>query len=439
MASRKTSCPLDIKIVGAGMSGLATAVSCALAGHKVLVLEGARELAEIGAGFQITPNGAKVFKQIGILDALEPKAAEPTFLQVRRWSDGKILSRTDNFDKEMRRKYDAPFWDLHRVDVQRALADRARELGVEVRLGSRVEDIDFDAAKVTLKDGEVLQADLLVGADGLWSRCRQKFLAAQGKTEDAPLPTGDLAYRIVLDIKTVEDQEIKDIVSRPSAQFWIGPEAHVVAYSIRGGTMSNIVLLVPDDLPEGVSRSEGSIEEMRAIFKNWDPILNRFLDHVTAIDKWKLMHRPELDSWISPKSNFVFVGDACHPMLPYLAQGANSSIEDGAVLGNILAAIETKDQLPAALKLYEQLRKKRGEAIVRETFAQRHDFHMVDGPEQEKRDELMLSKLGKEIDVKFPSRWQCPQVQPWLYGYDAKEETDAALREKPLSSVALSA
>ena len=106
-------------------------------------------------------------------------------------------------------------------------------------------------------------------------------------------------------------------------------------------------------------------------------------------------------------------------------------MEDGAVLGNVLAALETKSQLPEALALYERMRKKRGETIVRETFAQRKDFHMYDGPEQEARDELMLSKLGKEIDCKFPSRWQCPEVQPWLYGYDAREETAAALRESP--------
>ncbi|KAF7188087.1 FAD-dependent monooxygenase OpS4 [Pseudocercospora fuligena] len=431
---RTTKAPLDIKVVGAGMSGLSVAVSCALAGHKVLVLEAARELAEIGAGFQITPNGSKVFKQFGILDQLASKAAEPTFLQVRRWSDGKVLSRTDDFNGEMRKKYDAPFWDLHRVDVQRALADRAKELGVEVRLGSRVENIDFDKTTITLTTGETLKADLIVGADGLWSKCRQKFLAAQGRKEDAPLPTGDLAYRIVLDVNDVQDQELRDIISKPSCQFWVGPEAHVVAYSIRNGTMSNIVLLVPDSLPAEVARQSGDTEEMRAIFNNWDPVLNRFLDHVKTVDKWKLMHRPELDSWISPKSNFVFVGDACHPMLPYLAQGANSSMEDGAVLGNVLAALESREQLPAALRLYEQLRKKRGEAIVRETFAQRHDFHMVDGPEQQARDELMLAQLGKPIDVKFPSRWQCPEVQPWLYGYDAQKEVDDALRARPLST-----
>jgi len=198
--------------------------------------------------------------------------------------------------------------------------------------------------------------------------------------------------------------------------------------------MFNIVLLVPDDLPADVARKPGSLDEMRALFTSWDPVLNRFLDQVKSVDKWKLMHRPELDSWVSDKSNFVFIGDSCHSMLPYLAQGANSSMEDGAVLGNVLAALESKSQLPAALQLYQRLRKKRGETLVRETFAQRHDFHMVDGPEQAARDELMLSRLGKEIDCKFPSRWQCPEVQSWLYGYDAQEETAAALRESPLST-----
>ena len=117
-----------------------------------------------------------------------------------------------------------------------------------------------------------------------------------------------------------------------------------------------------------------------------------------------------------------------------LAQGANSSIEDGAVLGYILSALQSKDELSSALRLYEKLRKKRGEAIVRETFAQRRDLHMENGPEQQARDELMLSKLGKTIDCKFPSRLQCPQVQPWLYGYDARQEVEAALREWPLHS-----
>ncbi|KAK0784976.1 hypothetical protein LTR91_021706 [Friedmanniomyces endolithicus] len=428
--------PLDIVIIGAGLSGLSAAVSCALAGHHVLVLEGARELAEIGAGLQITPNASKIFQHFDIYHALASKAAEPSFLQVRRYSDGKILSRTDDFNGEMRRKYSSPFWDLHRVDVQRALAERAKSLGATLRLGARVADLDFSKPSVKLETGEELHADLVVAADGLWSKCRERFLAANG-TLDHPLPTGDLAYRIVLKLDEVDDTELRDWISKPSCQFWVGPGAHVVAYSLRDGHMFNMVLLVPDDLPDDVARQPGSLDEMRTLFANWDPVLNRFLDQVKSVDKWKLMHRPVLDHWINDESTFCFLGDSCHPMLPYLAQGANSSIEDGAVLGNVLGALQSKSQLPEALRLYERLRKKRGESIVRETFAQRHDFHLHDGPEQQERDELMLSKLGREIDCKFPSRWQCPEVQPWLYDYDALEETARALRESPFRTAAL--
>ena len=109
---------------------------------------------------------------------------------------------------------------------------------------------------------------------------------------------------------------LREWVSNPSLQFWIGPDTHVVAYSVRAGQMFNLVLLVPDDLPANVARQPGSLDEMRAIFKDWDPILNRFLDQVKTVDKWKLMHRAELESWVSENSTFVFVGDACHPMLP---------------------------------------------------------------------------------------------------------------------------
>jgi salicylate hydroxylase len=265
---------------------------------------------------QCTPNATKIFKHYGILDLLEPQAAEPSFLAVRRYSDGKLLSRTDDFGQKMRSKYNAPFWDLHRVDVQRALVEKAKSLGVSVRLAARVTDIDFDLPSVTLQSGETLQADLIVAADGLWSKCRQKYMELIGEEAGEPLPTGDLAYRIILKTDDVQDQQLKDWIANPSCQFWIGPDSHVVAYSVRNGTMFNLVLLVPDDLPANVARQPGSLEEMRRLFENWDPILNRFLDQVKSVDKWKLMHRPELEHWVNEKSNFVFIGDSCHPMLP---------------------------------------------------------------------------------------------------------------------------
>jgi salicylate hydroxylase len=348
---------------------------------------------------------------------------------------GKTLAHEDGFDENIRRKYDAPFSDCHRVDLQQALVKRAEELGVKVILNTKVTDLDFGIegglAIVKTTGGVAYDADLIVGADGLWSTCRSVFLGRN----DPPLPTGDLAFRIVLRLDQIQDPKLRKMVQEPGVRFWVGPESHVVAYSMRGATMYNVVLLVPDDLPDSVARTEGSLEEMRGLFVGWDPVLTQLLECVDRVDKWKLMHRAEMESWVNKQNNLVLIGDSCHPMLPYLAQGANSSIEDGAVLGLLLSppAFKSRSQLPAALQLFQRLRKQRGEGIARETFKQRHDFHMADGAEQEQRDELMLKWLGKEIVGAFPSRWTCPEVQPWLYGYDAQKEVEKALSERDAS------
>lgn len=159
------------------------------------------------------------------------------------------------------------------MDLQQALVKRARELGVTVILNAKVSRLDFgDApgsiAKVITEDNKVYAADLIVGADGLWSTCRSTFLGRR----DPPLPTGDLAYRIVLKIDQIKDQKLRDMVQNHACRFWAGPDAHVVAYSMRGGNMYNVVLLVPDDLEEGVARTEGNLDEMRKLFEGWDPV-----------------------------------------------------------------------------------------------------------------------------------------------------------------------
>ncbi|KAJ1708097.1 FAD binding domain protein [Aspergillus flavus] len=417
---------LHIIIVGAGLSGLATAISCATSGHTVEVIEQAKELAEVGAGLQITPNASRLFHHWRLPSSLWKSAAEPTALTVHKYT-GQVLAHEDQFHTNIRSKYQAPFIDLHRVDLQQALFARAQDLGVKFHLNERVDRLDFDSTTVYTLSGKTYSGDLIVAADGLWSKCRECF---EGKKDD-PLPTGDLAYRIVLRAEEITDPKLRAWVENPECHFWVGPGAHAVAYSLRGGNMFNIVLLVPDNLPPGVSRQEGSVEEMRALFEGWDPVLNQFLGYVDTVDKWKLMHHGEMESWINDKSNLVFIGDSCHPMLPYLAQGANSSLEDGAVLGGLLGHMKSKSQLPKILRLYESLRKSRGEAIVKETFKQRNDFHMHNGPEQEKRDEIFLSQLGKEIKGAFPSRWTCPEVQPWLYGYDALQEVEKAVGRNP--------
>ncbi|KAF7593221.1 hypothetical protein BBP40_011762, partial [Aspergillus hancockii] len=227
---------LHIIIVGAGLSGLATAISCALSGHTVTV----------GAGLQITPNASRLLRTWSLPSTLWTSTAEPTTLTVHAYT-GKILAHEPAFSTIIRQKYSAPFIDLHRVDLQQALFTRAKQLGVTFHLNQRVENIDFESTTVHTLSGATFTGDLIVAADGLWSKCRECYL---GRRDD-PLPTGDLAYRIVLRAEEIGDEGLRKWVESPQCHFWVGPGAHVVAYSVRGGRMFNIVLLVPDDLPEG--------------------------------------------------------------------------------------------------------------------------------------------------------------------------------------------
>lgn len=316
------------------------------------------------------------------------------------------------------------------------MVQRCGDLGIEIRLNAKVTSVDFALVEVKLYDGEVIDGDVILCADGLWSATRSQFLGAPSP----PKLTGDLAYRIVINTDELtgpDASELQKFIRDATVNFWVGPETHVVAYTMRGGDVYNIVLLCPDNLPAAVSKAEGDVEEMRRLFVGWDPILRKFLDQVKGVAKWKLMWLDTLPEWANKEGTFMMLGDSCHPMLPYLAQGANSSLEDGAVVGYLLGQVNASEddkkaeQLVKAAKMYQDLRKERGEGIRKETFLQRRDFHLVDGEEQEARDKLMLSMLGGEVKADFPSRWTCPRVQQWLYGYDAYKEAEEAFRKNP--------
>lgn len=204
---------------------------------------------------------------------IKDQVCEPKSLTVYGYK-GNVLAHEDNFDQNIRRKYSAPFADCHRVDLQQALLKRAEELGVDVLLNCKANmNIDFGTIKgsepvIPVENSRGQIGDLVIGADGLWSTCRSAMLGQR----DPPLPTGDLAYRIVLKIDQIEDPKLREMVQNPACRFWAGPDAHAVAYSMRGGNMYNVVLLVPDDLEEGVARTEGNIDEMKKLFEGWDPV-----------------------------------------------------------------------------------------------------------------------------------------------------------------------
>ncbi|OJJ82587.1 uncharacterized protein ASPGLDRAFT_1496110 [Aspergillus glaucus CBS 516.65] len=389
---------MDIVIVGAGLGGLGTALTLKTAApsHNVLVLESAPELAEIGAGLQLTPNTTRLLLCWGLGDRLEKVATNPEVFTILPYKGDKLLGRRNGFGKEMICKYGAPFWDMHRADLQLAIFERAQELGVRFRFGATVTSYDFEGSKVSLANGNEVPGDLIIAADG---------------TMSSPLPTGDLAYRIVLNTDMIEDENLREFVSKPRVHLWVGPDCHAIYYPLRNNTMINIMLLIPDDLPENVARAPGDIGQMRELFRDWDPLLQRLLALVPEVQKWRLMNNTEMDSWCDEKGTIVFLGDACHPMLPYIAQGANSALEDAAVLGTLIAKAHDKSDFPALLQIYQHLRKPRSLAMVKGGLRQNSSSATK-----------ILEEQLEEPLPGYPFYWLDPQAQGWVYSYDAVEE-----------------
>lgn len=264
----QTERPLDIVVIGAGLCGLASAIALSQAGHRVEVLESFSNLHEVGAGLQCTPNTARLMKSWGLWEKLEPHAAKMSLLQIQRF-DGRLLARRDNYQHEVEEHYGTALCGFHRVDLQLCLAERALEVGASIRFGARVSDVDFQAPSVTVEgEDEKVYADVVLAADGLWSSTRSKFLGCTCQ----PLPTGRMAYRITVPLDNVPEPDLRQWMTEARNNIWIGPDAHAVAYSVRQGTLLNIVLLVKDDLPANVAKAPGDVEAMRLLFEGWDPV-----------------------------------------------------------------------------------------------------------------------------------------------------------------------
>ncbi|KAL9073551.1 MAG: hypothetical protein Q9157_004698 [Trypethelium eluteriae] len=275
--------PLHLLVVGGGLCGLGAAIATRLAGHRVTVLEAVSSLREVGAGLQLTPNGVRLLDAWGLTADLADRVASIDYIRMRRY-DGQLLAERVDYATELRSRYGVPIWCLHRADLQDAMVARARALGAEIRLNAKVEHVDGENAKVVLANGETIEADIVLGADGLWSTTRDVLL----ETAVRPEPTGDLAYRILLDRDSLVEEDLQQWLKTPGINIWMGPGAHVVAYAIKGGRWLNMVLLVPDDLPEHVRKAQGNLNEMKGLFEGWDPRLRQFLRYTSKVEKWRL-------------------------------------------------------------------------------------------------------------------------------------------------------
>ncbi|KAJ9139427.1 Aromatic-ring hydroxylase-like protein [Pleurostoma richardsiae] len=439
---RDESSKLNVIVVGAGLGGLGAAISILLAGHDVMVLESASEIGEVGAGIQVLPNSARVLYSWGLKEALDTWATKPRYCNMIGWKGNK-LSTMDFYNYA--KAAGAPFMDFHRANLHKCLLDRAIELGAKVVTKAKVENLvvadDQSSATVFLADGRSLTADLVVGADGINSRLREVFLGR----EDPPQLTGDLAYRLLLNTDDMrKDPELRSFVENPQVNYWIGPDAHCVNYVLRGGELFNMVLLVPDDMPAGASTLEGNVEEMRALFKDWDPRIPKLLSLCQSVLKWRLCIRPTLDpTWSHSSGAFTLLGDAVHATLPYLASGAGMALEDGGVLGLCLARIKDKspESKKLALKVYEDCRKARTETVVARGSYNQWIYHLHDGEDQRARDERF--KIFEEKDRQWQSQpdftlpvvnetgedpfpWRYYGVGRWLLTYDMEKDINAS-------------
>ncbi|EON98870.1 putative fad binding domain-containing protein [Phaeoacremonium minimum UCRPA7] len=372
----------------------------------------------IGAGLQFSANATRILNKWGIDKAIIKDVVEPSNCIMRRYKDGSQLASLE-LGAYHNKTYGAPFWDIHRHDLIIALYERALELGADIRVSSKVVDVDFESGAVILEKGHRLTADLVVGADGLNSITRRKFVVT-----DAPEYTGDIAFRILLDMERLDqdDEILKNFTQNPQVTYWLGPKGHAIVYILKGGRQINIVAIAPDDLPPDVIRAPLSKEETLQKFGGWDPVLRKLIanSHDDVIWRWKLHMRPELDKWNHPAGRFTLLGDAVHPSLPYLSQGAGMALEDAAVLGHVLSQ---SIPLAAALAQYEILRRPRSTKVVRAAKGQQYWYHLPDGEEQKRRDSMIGAEESCNGD---PFLWREPVFSPWLYGYDAYKEAEIA-------------
>ncbi|KAG8527881.1 uncharacterized protein KY384_006797 [Bacidia gigantensis] len=417
---------LHVGVIGAGLGGLAAAIGIARAGHQVTILEQAAVLGEFKlmtatdwCRHPDPPNASRILYHYGLLEKIEAVAVRPKAFMIRSYSDGKILNYLEMY-RYAERRYGYPYLHIHRADYHRILVEEATRLGVDLRLGSSVTSIDFEASSVQLRGKPSFHADLLLGCDGLKSVCREALLGRP----DPPLLTGDLAYRIVIKVEDMKQHpDLRELVEKPFIHYWLGPNSHVVLYLLQGGDLCNIVLISPDNLPDLVNTAKADVQEMMDFFQDWDPKLRKVLGLVQETTKWRLQNSEEMDSWTHSSGRFALLGDACHATLPYLAQGAAQAVEDGAVIGRLFEHIKERSQIPAVLKIYEELRKNRTTCVVRGSTSLRDVFHMEDGPRQRERDQQLLESEPFEG---YPNPWADPVYQAWLFGYDAFREADEA-------------
>ncbi len=387
-------------IAGAGIGGLTTGIALAQADFNVTLYERANKLEEFGAGLQLTPNATRILSRLGVLDRVRQLASRPRALQALRGSDNAKLMRLPLDDAD--RRWGAPYLVIHRADLQRALVDAVPcRADVELSLGTTVVGFvrDGDRILVDLRRGPTLardEADLLIGADGLRSQVRDRL--GLGAPNQANF-TGHVAYRAMVDADGSNPRWTRsDIVLR------LGPEAHLVQYPLRCGSIINLVAIIRSAWQgHGAHHEWDSAADRSTLeraFAGWSKETRALIGAPIQLRAWPLYHRPPIARFSIGR--VALVGDAAHPMVPFLAQGAAQAIEDAGRLGCIVAQVR---DIPTALAIYSCDRVARAARVQRESLNQGRTYHLSGPP-----------ALGRDVAMRMLGAHRIRERYDWLYG-----------------------
>ncbi len=387
-------------IAGGGIGGLAMALAASRAHCKVELFERVPAFSEVGAGIQLGPNVVKVLHQWGLADALRSVAAFPELLQARDAVKGRVLG-TLRLGAAMAARYGAPYATVHRADLHGLLLEVVQQhTSARLHLTQPLESFHQTPHAVTVKtaDSLSLEGDVLIGADGLWSTLRQQLLG-----DGPPRRTGHLAYRALVP-QTTLPQNLRS----QNVTVWLGARMHIVHYPVRGGAWLNVVAIVHGDITSDIDTWDHSANaaDLATALAGSHADLQDLARAIPNWRLWRLCDRPPMQgAYQHALGRVALLGDAAHPMRPYLAQGAGMAIEDAAELGHLLGlAARSAFDVPVLLQRYAQNRWRRNARVQARALRNGQIFH-AQGSLRWGRD-VSMRLLGEKL-----------MDMPWLYGY----------------------
>ena len=391
--------PARILVAGGGIGGLASALALSRRGHRIEVLEQADAFHEIGAGVQLGPNTTRRLQALGLGVPLAAIAARPTTLVVRSAGSHAAIAKLP-LGETMQERYGAPYLCVHRADLHSMLVDavRTRDASDALNGGARITEIATgdDIVCVATDDARAWEGDALVGADDLWSVVRMQVVP----NDVPPRATGHTAWRALVEMSSLP--AVLRNVDR--VDVWLGPQLHAVAYPVRGGAALNVIV-VAESAPAGDARDwdqASSLDALKQATGNTGAALQALLEAMPSWRAWTLFDRAPLTSaGDMADGRIALLGDAAHPMLPYLAQGAGMAIEDAMALADALRDGGARD-VPAAFRRYAEARWQRNARVQARARRNGDIFHAV-GPVRLGRDMAMRTLGARLLD------------QPWLY------------------------